>query len=268
MSKKILIAAVVIVVLLVGLGVFLFSQKQCPEAPFPPSSDWVLAWSDEFDGNELDLSKWIVLDRDEKTIVHEDQYFSPDEVYMHNGLLTIRSQKRDYGGKQYTSGRTHMRPEFSQTYGRFEVRAKLPTGNGMHSGFWLIGRDNWPPEIDVFEMLGRIPTTIFMTNQWMPIRLPFRIPRLIKLMRKYHQGKFAGGPDFSNDFHVFAAEWEPGIIRWYIDGVERFRSAKGVPCEPMFVILSSSVGDDWAREPDDSIFPQYYTIDYIRVYKK
>lgn len=266
MNKRISISVVVILVILVFAAIFIF-KKHCPTKTFSQGSEWEIAWNDEFNSDKIDLSKWQILEGTVKNTVNELQYYTSDDVYLQDGYLIIKSQKREYNNKQYTSGRVNGLPKFSQTHGKFEIRAKLPTGKGIHSAFWLIGKDRWPPEIDVFEMLGRKPETIYMTNHWTRFNLPFHIPGLLALTRTYNQGKFEG-PDYSQDFHIFTIEWTPAKITWFIDGIERFSSNKGVPCEPMYPILNTQVGDDWAGKTDDSIFPQYYVIDYIRVYKK
>ncbi|KPQ41012.1 MAG: Glycosyl hydrolase family 16 [Candidatus Methanoperedens nitroreducens] len=76
-------------------------------------------------------------------------------------------------------------------------------------------------------------------------------------------------PDFSSDYHTFAIEWQPGLIRWIIDGKERFRSTLYVPDIPMYLYLNTAVGGNWPGDPDSTVvFPQYYYIDYVRVYNK
>jgi beta-glucanase (GH16 family) len=77
------------------------------------------------------------------------------------------------------------------------------------------------------------------------------------------------GPDFSAGFHAFAAEWKPGEVIWYVDGVERGRSTAGVPAEPMYLIANLAVGGDWPGNPESTTtFPGVMEIDYIRVYQQ
>ncbi len=100
------------------------------------NSEWKLIWNDEFDGKDLNQSKWNVLIR-ETSKHNELQYYVPDEVYLQNGCLRIRSRVRDYGSQHYTSGRINTKGKLSFTYGRIEIRGKLPTGKGMWPAYWL-----------------------------------------------------------------------------------------------------------------------------------
>ncbi|HRW28296.1 MAG TPA: glycoside hydrolase family 16 protein, partial [Bacteroidales bacterium] len=104
---------------------------------------WQLVWQDEFNGNSLDTSKWTVLIR-ETSKHNELQYYLPDEVYVENGILRIRSRVRRYGSKEYTSGRLDTDGKFAPVYGRFEIRAKLPGGQGLWPAHWLYPQErNW-----------------------------------------------------------------------------------------------------------------------------
>src|SRR4051812_31208542 len=106
----------------------LHAQRPTPQAH--PQVGWTLVWQDEFNGTTLDASKWNILTR-EQSKHNELQYYLPDEVYVQNGNLRIRSRIRDYGSQHYTSGRLDTSGKFSPVYGRFEIRAKLPNGKGM-----------------------------------------------------------------------------------------------------------------------------------------
>lgn len=96
---------------------------------------WKLVWNDEFSGKRLDTAKWNVLIR-ENSKHDELQYYVPDEVYLENGFLRIRSRVRKYGSKEYTSGRLDTKGKFAPVYGRFEIRAKLPDGKGLWPAHW------------------------------------------------------------------------------------------------------------------------------------
>lgn len=223
----------------------------------PEIPGWRLVWSDEFDGDTLDDSKWKAEDAAlEKN--NEAQTYSPDEVFVGDGVLTLRSQKRQKSGRDYTSGLVETIGRFSQTYGRFEVRAKLPRGQGIWPAHWLMPADNsWPPEIDIMEMLGHDPRKIYMSNHW-------STPQGARNNTANYTG-----PDFSEDFHVFAVEWDPETIRWFVDGTLRHSSSKNVPDVPMRVILNTAVGGNWPKYPDaTTVFPQIHLIDYVRVYAK
>ena len=221
----------------------------------PDVPGWRLVWHDEFGGRELDHTKWRPEDAAlEKN--NEKQYYTPEDVYLENGSLVLRSQDRPRGKRAYTSGLVETVGLFSQRYGRFEVRAKLPRGRGIWPAHWLLPDDNsWPPEIDIMELLGHDPKRIYMTNHW---RAP-EGPR--------HEGRSFEGPDFTADFHTFTMEWDPDEIRWYVDGVQRHSTRKNVPDVAMRIILNTAVGGNWPKDPDKTtLFPQYHFIDYVRVY--
>lgn len=222
----------------------------------PPG--WQLVWADEFDAPTLDLTKWEPADKPADTN-NELQYYTPEDVYPEAGDLVLRSRKRPFGGRSYTSGLVRTRQLFAQTYGRVEVRAKLPDTQGLWPAHWLLPESgDWPPEIDITEIKGQQPRTVYMTHHW------GRWPNV------QSNGATWTGPDFTADYHTFAVEWSPGRIRWFVDGVQRFESVnQHVPDEPMYLILNTAVGGDFVGAPDGStVFPQYHRIDYVRVYTR
>jgi beta-glucanase (GH16 family) len=224
------------------------------------SFQWQLTFQDEFDGPSLDTKKWNTGPRwgrvDWKG--EELQYYAEDAFEFRDGVLRIRADQRSMEGKSYTSGLIETRLSYMQAYGYFEMRAKMPKGQGLWPAFWLLPDKDWPPEIDVLEYLGHKSNTIYMSNHWSD-------------SENWHNSKTVGytGPDFSEDFHTFAVEWNPGEIIWYVDGVERHRTNTGVPDRPMFVIANLAVGGKWPGSPDSSTpFPSYLEIDYIRLYTR
>lgn len=223
----------------------------------PDKPGWWLIWHDEFDGAALDASKWVAEDAD-LVKNNELQYYSPDEVYLHDGVLTLRSQKRTIGHNSYTSGLVESRGNFSNRYGRYEIRAKLPKGKGIWPAHWMLPESGgWPPEIDIMECLGDDPYTVYGTVHW----------------GVWPNNSWAGGeyrgPDYSEDFHTFAVEWEEGEIRWYVDDTLYLRATNHIPQEPFYIILNTAVGGNWPGNPDETtVFPQYHDIDYVRVYGK
>jgi beta-glucanase (GH16 family) len=247
--------------LLATLSVLTFWVQAAPAQTTPPEKPgWTLTFHDEFDGTKLDTAKW--LDRYWHGRTHsnnEQQYYAPDGYRVEDGVLKLVAEKRPMGGMPYTSGMVCSFESFAQEYGYFEIRAKIPAGKGMWPAFWLLPADKaWPPEIDVLEILGHEMTTVYMTNHW----------RDAQKKHGSKGGKFVG-PDFSKDFHTFAAEWTPTEIIWYVDGIERFRSHEGIPKGPMYVIANLAVGGDWPGNPDATTpFPGVMEVDSIRVYKR
>ena len=222
---------------------------------------WELTFQDEFSGSRLDKTKWIDSYPDDVRTHsnNEQQYYAPDGYAVGSGRLRLKAQKRSMGGMPYTSGMVSSYGKFTQQYGWCEMRARFPNGKGMWPAFWLLPpTKEWPPEIDILEILGHEPDKVYMTNHW-------------KNASGAHEGKGDSfkGLDFSAAYHTFALDWEPDALVWYVDGVERYRTTANIPSEPMYLLANLAVGGDWPGNPDNkTIFPAYMDIDYIRVYKK
>ena len=162
------------------------------------------------------------------------------------------------------------------TYGRFEVRAKLPTGKGLWPAIWMMPTDSeygsWAAsgEIDIMELLGHEPYMVHGTlhygGEW-----PYNS----------HSGDYfllKDGQVFPDDFHTFGLEWEPREFRWYVDG-ELYQTQNDwhtdggnypAPFDKRFyIILNVAVGGNWPGNPNTlTQFPQAMLVDYVRVYKK
>ncbi|HEX9780420.1 MAG TPA: family 16 glycosylhydrolase [bacterium] len=240
---------------LTGLAAAGAACQAAAAAEAPPG--WHLVWEDEFEGEAVDPARWRV---EHAALVknNELQFYASDDVDVRDGRLVLRSQARPLGGRQYTSGLVETKGKFAQAFGRFEVRAKLPGGQGIWPAHWLLPTDGgWPPELDIMELLGHEPNTVYLTQHW----------------GAWPNNRLGGepftGPDFTQDFHTFALEWEPDEIRWYVDGELRHRSREHVPTVPCFLILNTAVGGDWPGPPDETtVFPQFHEIDYVRVYAR
>jgi beta-glucanase (GH16 family) len=229
----------------------------------PERAGWKLTFSDEFDGQSLDTNKWNPADPYGAERNHELQAYVADAFEVKDGILRIKAEKREafYGGKQreFTSGMMTTLGKFSQEYGRFEIRCRVPKGKGMWPAFWLLPEPRaWPPEIDVLEILGHEPDKIHMTHHF----------RNAEMKHKSHGGSWRG-PDFSAGFHEFAVEWSPKAIVWFVDGVERFRSEDSIPRGKMYLLVNLAVGGEWPGAPDeDTRFPAALEVDYVRAYDK
>ncbi len=220
-----------------------------------PPDGWIPTWSDEFSGTSLDGSKW----RAENAALvknNELEYYSPTAVTVANGFVTLTSTNVPMGGRPYTSGLIETKNRFSQKYGRFEMRARLPKTKGMWPAYWMLpAAGQWPPEIDIMEMLGHQPYKVYMTHHW------GTWPNV------QSEGGFYIGPDFSEDFHTFTADWYPDRIEYFVDGVMRAKHASNIPQEPFYIIINTAVGGDWPGNPDGTtVFPQQFVVDYVRVY--
>ena len=162
-------------------------------------------------------------------------------------------------GRRYISGLITTKRSFSQLYGVFEMRARLPKGRGFWPAFWLLPVDSsWPPEIDVFEVLGHDPAVLYANAH-------------SKAGGEHtSEGVEISGPDLSADFHLYAVEWQKDEIRWYLDGVEIARAATPADAQkPMYLLANLAVGGNWPGQPDSSTqFPGILAIDYIRAYRR
>ncbi|MBX3389731.1 MAG: family 16 glycosylhydrolase [Phycisphaeraceae bacterium] len=217
---------------------------------------WKLTWSDEFNGTAVDTTKWKIINLAPNKN-NEQEYYHPSHVSVANGLLTLKSTNQSTGGRPYTSGSVESVNKFFQLYGRFEGRMKMPKTQGIWPAFWLLPNPSgWPPEIDIMELLGHDPDTVYFSNHWgvWPTNS--------------HQTTSYSGPDFAAGFHTFAVDWWPDRMEWYIDGFRRATHTQAVPNSAFFIILNTAVGGDWPGYPNGStVFPQYFDIDYVRVYQ-
>lgn len=220
------------------------------------TGSWALTWSDEFEGAQLDASKWTPWNAP-SPFNAELQYYSPDQAAVANGQLTITSLRRSIGGRQFSSARLETVGKFAQKYGRFEYRAKLPGTQGLWPAFWLLpATGQWPPEIDIMELLGHQPNKIYGTHHWGV----FPANQMLG-------GSFVG-PNFTQGFNEFAVEWWPDRIDWFVNGTLYFTSTTNIPQEPMYIIINTAVGGLWPGNPNaTSVFPQFHTVDWVRVYE-
>jgi beta-glucanase (GH16 family) len=176
----------------------------------------------------------------------------------HDGVLDITIQPTPpkllerLSGYRYVSGLISSQPSFRQTYGYFEMRAKLPRGKGVWPAFWLLPADlAWPPEIDVMESVGD-PSKVYVTAH--------------SNAEKSVGTEVPVSPDA---FHTYAVAWDAKQLAWYVDGREVKRQPTPPDMhKPMYVLANIALGGDWAGQPDASNqWPQRMSIDYIRAYR-
>ena len=249
----------------------------CAAGALAQTSEWKLTWHDEFDQEKLDASKWEYVIGGNGFGNKEWEYYTgrATNLYLENGMLVIQALKEDYSGADgvkrcFTSARIQTKGKFAQAYGKFEARIKIPYGQGIWPAFWMMGdvAAGWPEngEIDIMENIGREPSMVHGTihgpgySGAHGIGAPFSLP---------------GGERFCDDFHVFAVEWEPKAIRWYVDGKQYHEvtpaslpaDATWVYDHPFYILLNLAVGGEWPGYPDaTSKFPQTMVVDYVRVY--
>jgi beta-glucanase (GH16 family) len=249
-------------------------------------ADWVLVWSDEFDRDgPPDSQKWTLAVGGDGWGNQELQYYtdrSPDNVAVEAGHLTLRARRESYTGadgvtRMFTSARLHTQHRFSTTYGRIEARIKLPAGQGLWPAFWMLG-DNfsevgWPTcgEIDIMEHVGSEPGIVHAAVHG-PGYAQQRNLTHVSTAYSLPQGQ-----RFADDFHQFAIEWDPGVVRFYVDQfLYSIVTESSLPPgatwafdHAFFLLLNVAVGGEWPGPPDASTtFPQVMQVDYVRVYKR
>jgi beta-glucanase (GH16 family) len=251
----------------IALGLFLsLATVLAPQGPVGRMSpaiagDWHLVFHDEFSGTKLDETKWSTTypwGARTNSGNSELEYYADDAFQLTGGVLSIRADHRAMHGFKFTSGMITSYASFTTKYGYFEVRAKVPKGQGLWPTFWLAPKDlTWPPEIDIAETQGAITTVDHMSNHYMTARGPKQ------MHYEWH------GPDLALGFHTYGLEWTPTAIVWYVDGLERFRTITNIPVKPMYMILNLAVGGTWVGPPATTTpFPSYFDIDYVRAYQR
>jgi beta-glucanase (GH16 family) len=257
------------------------------------AGDWKLVWSDEFDQPGLpDSSKW---DYEYGLLRNNEKQFYTrarrENARVEGGKLVIEARKEDWknpesegerapgrrrqnrGPAHYTSASLNTHGKASWNHGRIEVRARLPRGRGTWPAIWCLGtnidRVGWPAcgEIDIMEFVGFEPGVIHAnihTDKYNHVK-------------KTNKGSQVKVPDASDAFHVYAVEWDRKEMKFFVDDREYFtfqNEGTGDAAWPygrdMYLILNLAIGGDWGGQKgiDDSIFPQRYEIDYVRVYQK
>jgi Beta-glucanase/Beta-glucan synthetase len=266
----------VLLLLAATLGAAPPASAQCDRLP-----GCVLVWSDEFDGTEVDLSKWSFQRGDGREVGlppgwgnNELQHYQDENATVSGGFLTIAARRESVGGRAYTSARLRSLGKGDFTFGRVEMRARMPIGRGLWPAFWMLPSDpvygTWAAsgEIDVVEYIGSEPYRVLGT-----IHYGGRWPQNVYASSDY----FLPSGTFHDDFHVFALEWDFGEIRWYVDGTlfatRTYWYSTGGPFPAPFdidfhLLLNLAVGGNLPGSPDGStVFPQEFVIDYVRVFQ-
>jgi len=255
-----------------------YSQSTSTE---PGSEKWRLVWADEFNDQGLpDREKWSYDVGGDGWGNDELQFYTDgrkENARVENGSLIIEARKDNWQDHEYTSARLVSKAKGDWTYGRFEARAKLPTGKGAWSAIWMLptarNYGEWPNsgEIDIMEQVGFDPQMIHASVHTKSYHHSINTHKTAK----------TGVPNATTGFNVYAVEWTPEEIRGYVNGREYFtfknerltnRSAdfKQWPFDqPFHLLLNIAVGGMWGGQQgvDPAVWPQRMEIDYVRVYQ-
>ncbi|MCM1272006.1 MAG: carbohydrate binding domain-containing protein [Clostridium sp.] len=258
------------------------TEEPTTEEPGLSYDGYELKWQDDFESGALNRDDWNVELHEPGWVNQEWQEYvdSEENVYIEDGNLVLKPVQKIVDGETvYTSGRVNTQGKHDFTYGLFEVRAKVPTGTGYLPAFWMMPTDEnlygqWPRcgEIDIMEVMGQENDKVYGT-------IHYGEPHAESQGTK----KLAQG-NFSDEYHTFSCEWQPGSIKWYVDGVlyheenDWFSATEGqgtvsYPApfdQPFYMILNLAVGGSWVGYPDeDTDFEnQKFVIDYVRAYQK
>ncbi len=237
---------------------------------------YTLVWQDEFEGNEINTNNWVFETGTGCPNLcgwgnNELQYYRQENAWVEDDVLTIEARNENYQGSNYTSARMKTQGKHSFKYGRIDIRALLPKGQGIWPALWMLGSNitsiGWPAcgEIDIMEMIGGNgqEKTVHGTIHW------------------DNEGHNYVGGDytlqtgiFANEYHVFTIIWDENNITWFVND-NQFYQIDITPShmtefhQEFFFILNIAVGGNWPGSPDDTtVFPQQMKVDYIRVFQE
>lgn len=256
-----------------------------PDYQAPESEYDTLVWSDEFDGDQLDESKWQVIEG----MANHGAIYNREAVSVRDGCLVINS--KNYGTTQelidavgwdqygsqtlntqkvtWSSGRVESKNRYSFQFGRVAVRAKPNDSQGIWPAIWMLCQDETGhDEIDILEYLGQDSWQAWTTNHY----------GILNLNKGSNGIATANYEAWCQDFHVFEVEWDPQQIRFFIDGKQVHSTTAGrdkvdgMHTRPMFMILETQVGDGWVGDVDytrqETKQDSNFLIDWVRVYQK
>jgi beta-glucanase (GH16 family) len=237
-----------------------------------------LAWSDEFNGPELDNRAWSYQNGDGCPNLcgwgnNELQFYKgASNTTFQDGKMIIEARKESRGSRNYTSAKIVSSGKKTIKFGRIDIRAKLPKGKGIWPALWLLPQHNvyggWPRsgEIDLMELVGHEPGKVYGTLHFGPGPGSTQISRSHTLP----------SGSFNDEFHVFSLEWKQDQVKWYVDGnlfstvnKSDFGTTAYPFNEEFYFIINLAVGGNWPGSPDATTFlPQWLIVDYVRVYQQ
>ena len=275
-------------------------RMRAPISRIQPVASWAgsfvpdgygLTFNDEFNGSELDRTRWFTryiygsesVDRLNK---ENSRYADNGNHRLSGGILYLtakQSKLSQPSGINYESGM--IRSDFTARYGFFEARVKMPGGLGVWPAFWLnsdvsdSGKLSWPPEIDIFEFVNNgKEDKVNMLHVAVHGDAPGSKPRNTYLHRRFdaRNGEYVAPFNFNDGWHTIGAEWTPKDVSIFVDGLKvvsttfDWRYRDGTLAAPAHVLLNLAIGDEWAGRHgiDNSAFPQSFAVDWVRVYEQ
>ncbi len=249
---------------------FSFGGKSSPTS-YP---GYTLTWADEFDGPTLNLANWSYeIGRGSNGWGNNElQYYREENTSIEDGNLVIEARAESFSGANYTSSRLVTMDKQSFKYGRIDIRAVMPEGQGLWPALWMLGSNfktvGWPScgEIDIMEMIGgnNRENTVHGTVHW----------DNNGSYASYGQSTSKPTGTLADEYHVYSIIWDESAIRWLFDdvqynviditpaGLSEFRN-------DFFFIFNVAVGGNWPGNPNSStVFPQRMIVDYVRVFEK
>jgi beta-glucanase (GH16 family) len=264
-----------------SIGTFMINKLGtygCTSAESRELKGWKLVWSDEFDRQTIDSTKWSFQTGNGGPSLpgwgnNELEYYRKENASIKDGKLTININKEKYSDYDYTSVRMRTLNKGDWKFGKIMAKIKLPKGKGIWPAFWMMPTNEvyggWPKsgEIDILELTGDTMSKIYGTVHYGPAW-----PNNLRTGGYYKNEKV----DFSSGFHIYSIEWKSDTINWYVDSTKYFTVTKSSIApqnwpfnENFHLILNCAVGGNWPGNPDSATtFPQKMEVDYIRIYQK
>lgn len=189
-------------------------------------------WYEGFDS----LDSWNILDEGGYKAHGRQQYYTPDNVSIENGVLTLKTKPTPFKGYNFTSGAVTTKDKQAFLYGKLEVEAKFPSGQGLMPAIWLLPVSGDPlPEIDIAEVLGQQTNLLYNVVHW----------NNGKKRRSFNDTSTI---DLSSSFHTYGIDWNEDRIVFTLDG-EVTHVSNYSPDVPMYLYLNTAVGGVWAGDP-------------------
>lgn len=236
---------------------------------------WDLVWNDEFEGDAVNTDYWVFEIGDGCPNIcgwgnNEWQYYRSQNAWVEGGVLTIEARNENYQGSNYTSTRMKTQGKKSFKYGRVDIRALLPKGQGIWPALWMLGENitsvGWPAsgEIDIMEMIGGSSreNQVHGTVHW-------DLNGHVQAGGSY---TLSSGT-FADEYHVFSIIWDENQIRWFVNDTQYYQiditpDHMTEFHEEFFFLFNVAVGGNWPGYPDETtVFPQQMRVDYIRMFQ-